>query len=213
MNLLWFLQPTIKYSSKIHGNIIIGSTSGEKAVITGIITQSGGEITAMYHQVIDSLYTHHFQPKNILLLGVGAGTVITQIRRLDKKVPILGIELDPVMLQIAKKHFSLKQSLRQTYIQTDAISYIEKTVKSSSFDLIIVDLFVGPLNPAKARTKQFLQKLKDTITPHGTILYNAHYQKKKAQEYTKFKHHADGLFSTVREVFSYPLNRVLVLEK
>lgn len=211
MNFGWLhIKRPRTYTSKIHGIITVG-TSKNKGLFAGGVTQSGGEIAKMWDTVIHSYYQQFPKPKTILVLGVGGGSVIHAIRNHDQKTRIIGVEKDPVMKQIASNEFGLKDDRKQTIIIADAISYIDKEKKH--YDLIIVDLYIGPLNPVKSRTKVFLQKLKKTMKSKGAIFYNAHYQKKNSSEYEKFRKVTDTLFTQTEEVFSYPLNRVLRLQR
>ena len=151
---------------------------------------------------------------NILLLGVGGGSVIHAIRRYDKQAMITGIELDPVMKEVAQKQFGIKEDKKQKIIIADAIAWTKKQSRISRlvYGTIIVDLYIGPLNPDKSRTKVFFMQLKKLVKPHGIILYNAHYQKKNIGEYEAFRKIIDKTFENVEEVFTYPLNKVLLLK-
>jgi spermidine synthase len=209
MNIFWFLKPKVTYQSKINGKITIGLREGNKALFSGNVTQSGGEIKPMWDEVMADFYKRNLKPKQILILGVGGGSVIHTIRHYDKNANILGIEIDPVMKQVANEQFGIKENTKQKIIIADAISYLFKQTKPQSFDLIIVDLYIGPLNPEKGRTKKFLEQLKKVLKPKGTVLFNAHYQQKNVDEYKTFRKKTDAIFTKIEAVFSYPLNRVL----
>ena len=223
MKINWLsIEKPITYKSKINGTITIGKRNNEKALYAGGVTQSGGEITPMWDEVIGNLYkggipdqVRDDKDKNILVLGVGSGSVIHAIRNHDKTANILGIELDPVMKQAAIEQFGIKETKLQKIIIADAITWIQKQSRISElvYGTIIVDLYIGPLNPPKARTKKFLMQLNKMFKPKGIILYNAHYQKKNTGEYEAFRKITDKIFSNAEEVFSYPLNRVLLLRK
>lgn len=215
--MIWNPFRRITYQSNINGVITIGKRHSEKALYAGGVTQSGGEIAPMWDTVIGNVYRDsHAKPQNdILILGVGGGSVIHAIRKHDKKAFITGIELDPVMKQVAFEEFGIKENAKQKIIIADAKQWIQKQSRTSRlvYGTIIVDLYIGSLNPPKARTKAFLEQLKTLAKPHGIIIYNAHYQKKNKGEYEEFRKTTDAIFENVEEVFVYPLNRVLVLKK
>lgn len=231
---MWNPFKKITYQSDINGVITIGKRNNEKALYSGGVTQSGGEIAPMWDEVIRKIYNNRHSGKQsasrilkkndpgqarmtntILVLGVGGGSVIQAIRKHDRKALITGIELDPVMKQVAFEQFGIKESKKEKIIIANAIEWIQKNhqVRGLVHGLIIVDLYIGSLNPLHARKRKFLEQLKSILKPKGIILYNAHYQTKNKGEYEAFRKMTDKTFQSVEEVFAYPLNRVLLLRK
>lgn len=85
-----------------------------------------------------------FAPENIervLVLGVGGGAVICQLEHLLNVREVVGVELDPVHIAIAKKQFGLGGKKHVSLVQADAIEWLRR-YKGKPFDLIIDDLFV-----------------------------------------------------------------------
>jgi spermidine synthase len=165
----------------------------------------------MWNEVITHFYKNGGNPKNILILGVAAGSVIHAIRAHSKSAKIIGIEIDPMMKQIATQHFAIHESKNQKIVIADAIPYLFK--QTQTYDLIIVDLYIGPLNPQKSRTKKFIEQLKVVLKKNGVVFYNAHYQKKNTYEHENFLKKVTRVFPTTTEVFAYRLNRVLRLQR
>lgn len=77
--------------------------------------------------------------KNILVLGVGGGAVIQQFQYFLKPENIIGIELNPNHLYVAKKYFGVKGD-NVSLIQADAIKWVNSN-RDKKFDLIVDDLF------------------------------------------------------------------------
>lgn len=155
-----------------------------------------------------------FEIRNCLILGVGGGDVINTLKKYYPEIEITAIEIDPVMIMIAQKYFGLDTSNIHVII-ADAISWIRKHMSSRShkgkFDLTVVDLFVGKLNPPTCRTLNFLLKLKELSSKESIILYNSHYQEGDKSEYERFLKDCGLVFETKKEVFHYRNNRVLLL--
>lgn len=209
----WNLFKKITYQSPINGEITLGTQKNEKAIFAGGVTQSGGELVSMWDTVIGELYRKNFRVKHFLLLGVGAGMIFRVIKHYYPKAKMVGIEIDPVMKQIAIEQFDWKDTKSQEIIIADAISWLRNDIPKKKFDLIAVDLFIGPFNAPKTRSKKFLESLKKRLNSKGVILYNTHYRKENPNEYKKFCSMLKPLFESKNEVFSYPLNRVLLLEQ
>lgn len=87
-------------------------------------------------------------PRNVLLLGVGGGTVIRQLQQLFPKVRITGVDLSKVHLDIARRFFGVDENHAEL-IEADAITWLRNCRRK--FDFIIDDLFGGTAgDPARA---------------------------------------------------------------
>jgi SAM-dependent methyltransferase len=73
--------------------------------------------------------------------GVGRGSVARALRALDREAEIVGVELNPEVLRLARRHFDLDR-LGVELVAGDALEYLRRGRRR--FDLIVEDLFVGP---------------------------------------------------------------------
>jgi spermidine synthase len=90
------------------------------------------------------------KPQRVLVLGVGGGAIIRQLHQLVQPAEIVGIELDPIHLQIAKRHFGLARKAQVRVIAADAIAWLH-SYRGRKFDLIVDDLFSeNGSNPQRA---------------------------------------------------------------
>lgn len=89
---------------------------------------------------IPALFVDAKKINRVLILGVGGGTVIRLLKTLIHPCHMIGIELNPVHLEIARKFFGVIKSNHLKLIQDDAIDWI-KSYTGEPFDLIIEDLF------------------------------------------------------------------------
>lgn len=78
--------------------------------------------------------------RRVLVLGVGGGAVIRQLEQLVQPESIVGVELDPVHLRIAHRHFGLNQLPTVSLVEADARKWLQ-AYSGPAFDLIIDDLF------------------------------------------------------------------------
>ena len=79
--------------------------------------------------------------RRVLLLGVGGGSVARALRALDLRAEIVGVEFDPEVLRLARRHFGL-DALRLELVVDDALDVLSR--ERRGFDLIVEDLFIGP---------------------------------------------------------------------
>ena len=92
---------------------------------------------------------------------------------LSQKFPwlkIIGVEIDPVMIDITKEYFGLGDGRNLRIFKTDAQKFIR--TNRSKFDLILVDLFLGPNYPVQFEEAEFLQKLSQTLSKNGIVIFN-----------------------------------------
>ncbi len=110
--------------------------------------------------------------QNILILGLGGGSVVKTLREDFKYLhKITAIDIDPVILKIADEEFGVSESKNLTIICADAYAYIAQN--QETFDLIILDLFIDTSVPHCFYEIFFWQKIVNAIQSKGTILFNA----------------------------------------
>ena len=89
--------------------------------------------------------------RRILVLGVGGGATLLQLRHLLKPRRIIGVDSDPVHLDIAARFFGADRD-RITLKHADARAWLDR-YSGRPFDLIIEDLFVDegrePVRPVQ----------------------------------------------------------------
>lgn len=213
MNWFSFFAPQVLefFHSQFNGEIKIVESFGKKAIYVDGAPQSGAEIGPMWKKVIERIKNHELRIKNALILGVGGGNIIKELLENYPNTAIVAVEIDPIMIKLAKKYFDLNLNSPSRIIISDAFSWIKKVSSKKKFDLIVVDLFIGKLNPKESRNAAFLSYLKRLVNK-GFILYNSHYQGEKKHDYDKFIITCKSIFKNVKEVFRYPHNRVLLLQ-
>ena len=118
-----------------------------------------------------------FYPKNsiqrVLVLGVGGGAVIQLLQHYIKPTEIIGVELNPVHIMLAKRYFGITNKLAQL-VQADAVKWLDD-YSGPPFDMIIEDLFGEqdgePVRAVKAN-KLWIEKLNSHLSPEGVLVMN-----------------------------------------
>ncbi len=118
--------------------------------------------------------------RNVLLFGFGAGSLATELNRLNMKVD--AVEMDARMLPIAKKYFYFEDSATN-FIVDDARHYI-KTV-NKKYDLIVFDVLNGEVQPSYVFTSESFRELKNLLNDDGIIIieFQEVYEKKRTTVY------------------------------
>lgn len=135
------------------GKIKVLKFQGKFSVTVNGIEQSGPWVKKVWSKV-------PLEGKNVLILGYGCG-VISEL--LSENSKITGMEIDPKMVKIGRKYFKPKGKV----LIGDA-----QKVPNGKFDLILVDLYVGQNFPKKFASPEFLQKLTQTVSKNGLVVFN-----------------------------------------
>ena len=145
------------------------------------------------------------------MLGVGGGTAINILKKRYPKIFIRGVDIDPEIVNLSLKSKLFQKDRLNEFEIADALTWVIKD--KQRYDLIVVDLYLGALNPDKARQKPFLLQVKSLLKKDGIILYNCHYQKGHEADYKVFRGVTDEVFSQVEEIFIYPKNKILLFTR
>lgn len=112
-------------------------------------------------------------PKNILIAGLGGGTLPTALHELypDAKIEIL--EIDQAVVNVAKKFFNFQESENVSTQVVDARVFIKRAgLQGRQFDFIVLDAFTGEYIPEHMLTQEFLEEVKQVLTPDGVVISN-----------------------------------------
>jgi spermidine synthase len=141
------------------------------AVQSAILKSSPEQLVMQNLQYLMGILLFIDAPKKILLLGVGAGSLVHFLRFHFADSHITGIDLDETLLQTAQRDMLLPVAGEKlTYVIDDARKYIENC--SAQFDLIVVDIFDGSQTPAWVFSLDFTRKLQGCLSPRGALAYN-----------------------------------------
>lgn len=119
-------------------------------------------------------FSHAFQwnrkPRNILHLGLGAGSLHRYMRDLQPNAFIRSVEIDPAVLSIAARDFGIPETPLDEYLIDDARAYSRKT--AVTYEFIFVDVYSPRGIPQNLLTFEFLKDLQRILCPGGVIGWN-----------------------------------------
>lgn len=154
----FFPEVLQKFKSKFNSDIELVKFGGHLRLDMGGLTQSGWIIEQIWSKALKKLITRDFSPKNILILGFGAGSSAKLLHKRWPNAKITGVEIDPVVIDISKKYFNVAKIPKLKIVNADAVKFLT-VQKPNSFDLILVDCYLGDQVPAKLSSQTFLKKL------------------------------------------------------
>lgn len=109
---------------------------------------------------------------SVLLLGLGGGSVIQTLRNdFNYSKHIEAVEIDPVIIEIAKTEFGIIENEYLKIHCIDALNFVKENTKH--FDLIIIDLYIDLDVPDPFLSIAFWDRVLSLKSSKGTILFNA----------------------------------------
>ena len=133
---------------------------------------SGAKYTDMLHLPFLFFKAQDYTPRNCLIVGGGGGVVPTVFRKAYPDLEIDVVEIDPVVLEMAKRFFAFKtgeDDEKTTTTIMDGRVFLRETDKT--YDLIILDAFTGGRPPFHLMTREFLQLVKSRLTPEKGVAH------------------------------------------
>jgi spermidine synthase len=127
-------------------------------------------------------YTEYFQMPwlwntqlvNVLMIGLGAGTTQRAFEHYYPEVRVETVEIDPVVLQVAREYFQFKEGERQKVWVEDGRVFLRRN--PTRRDLIILDAYVqgryGSAIPQHLATREFFELVRERLTTNGIVAYN-----------------------------------------
>ncbi|HAK89590.1 MAG: hypothetical protein A2077_06545 [Nitrospirae bacterium GWC2_46_6] len=123
-----------------------------------------------YRMSIISLAFLDDEPKDILVIGLGAGAVPKYLNRYYPNAAIDVVEIDPEVLTTAQKYFQFKENDRMKVYINDGRMFIKRAKKK--YDLIFLDAYRHGTIPFHLTTREFLAETKKILKPDGAVISN-----------------------------------------
>ena len=108
--------------------------------------------------------------KRVLILGLGGGAISTYLGRFLPHATIDTVELDPGVIDVAKKYFGIRETNRVRFLENDGRVFLNRN--KELYDLIVVDAFTGSYIPFHLMTKEFYRLVRERLAPRGVAAFN-----------------------------------------
>ena len=169
--LLSYIYPVTKtITSKFSGELEITWYNGKKHLNSENANYSYGSLQRILKFGLEKIQLK--KVNSVLVLGMGGGSVIETLRTdFNYSKDIEAVELDPVIVEIAKTEFGITEHKQQKIHCTDAFDFVKTNIKS--FDLIMIDLYIDLDVPDKFLSTTFWDYVLSSKSSKGSILFNA----------------------------------------
>jgi spermidine synthase len=128
------------------------------------------ELPVTYTQFMTVVLAYTAQARTIAEIGLGGGRIATYLHDFLPQSTVTCIELDPGVVELAQRHFGVRQGPRLRLITRDG--RVHMTRERTRYDIILVDAYQGTMVPFHLVTREFYTILKRRLQPGGAVAQN-----------------------------------------
>ena len=130
-------------------------------------------------------------PRRILVVGLGGGTLPSFLHRHYPAAHIDVVDIDPEVVDVARKYFGFREDAKLRAHVADGRKFIEQA--REPYDLVFLDAFGTTAVPAHLTTREFLEAVRRAVKPSGVVIGNLWFR--------QFNKLFDSMVLTYRDVF------------
>lgn len=168
----------------LYRNILVTEEDGERCLLFTLKRSSKSRqscqdmddpqrLVFTYAQLTMSSFAIQAKPKDILVIGLGGGTLPMAYAGLLPEANITAVEIDEAVTKVAKEFFGLQTSEKMKVVEKDARVFVKQALrKKERYDLVVLDAFNGDYIPEHLMTKEFLQEVKSLLSEQGVLVAN-----------------------------------------
>ncbi len=205
---LWLNAQVLHSEKSLYRNIIVEERSNLRCMVFGLHSKNPDNqscfdpdrpdyLVFSYTKLVMAGLSTIPAPENVLIIGLGGGTLPMTIEKLFPKAQIDTVELDEAVLQVAKKWFYYKESTRQKTHILDGRVFVKRQLRlKRNYNLIILDAFNGDYIPEHMMTMEFFDEIKALLGQNGLLIANTFSN-------NKLYHHESVTYQNVFGNFHY----------
>jgi spermidine synthase len=133
-------------------------------------TKDSAELPVQYSRMMMATVMYPPQLHSILELGFGGGRIASYLHQFLPETRITSVELDPVVVELAKKYFDVRDDDRFREVIKDGRLFLANT--KEHYDIILIDAYRDTFVPFQLLTQQFYQLVKDHLNEGGVVAQN-----------------------------------------
>jgi spermidine synthase len=130
-----------------------------------------------YTQTMFSSYLFLPRQKHVLIVGLGAGSMVRFLEHHEPDLKVDVVEIDPVVIEVARDFFGTRASPTVQILERDGFDFLKTT--TTVYDVVYMDAFLKPSEdtdasgtPLRLKTKAFLRGLQERVHAEGLVVFN-----------------------------------------
>ncbi|QDT71943.1 spermidine synthase [Lacipirellula limnantheis] len=159
-------------------SMIFVRDAGEEVLETQMDLRRPADLKFEYLRYLFASYLFQPEPKRVLIVGLGGGSMVHYLQQTDPGVKIDAVEIDPLVVKIAAEMFGTKPAENVKIVTADGFKFIA-AAQDQTYDVIYMDAFLKPSAdtdgtgaPLALRTQQFYKQLQQKLKPGGVVAFN-----------------------------------------
>jgi len=112
-------------------------------------------------------------PRSILIIGLGGGTLPRAVAKLLPNAEIDVVEIDPAVVRVAREYFGYEPGAHQHVYEEDGRAYVRRMLRTlQRYQLIMLDAYDQQYIPEHLLTQEFLTQVRSLLAPNGIVAAN-----------------------------------------
>ena len=151
--------------------------SGEMVVESAVDLDRPHMLQTPYTKTMFASYLFRPKQNRSLIAGLGGGSMLHFLNRFFPENRLDVIEIDPVIVNTAKRFFMVKSGGQNNIIIGDAFKFIDRAPEL--YDVIYLDAYLKPDEktddtgfPLRMKTILFYKKLQSRLKTNGAVVFN-----------------------------------------
>ena len=170
LSYIWSLRICTLHSA-LNGKLEVWYISGKYRLDSEKANYSFGSLHRLFQKVFSEINLTARNPESLLLLGLGAGSVVSVLRdELNMTTRITGVEHDDRIIQLANEYFGIDHYPELTIVHEDAAVFV--AANDQKFDCLVIDLFHDRDVPEKFIQPSFLDHCFRHLSENGILIFN-----------------------------------------
>jgi spermidine synthase len=113
------------------------------------------------------------EPRTILVIGLGGGTLPMTLQKLLPRAAIDTVEVDPAVVRVAQRYFGFRADANLHVAEQDGRSYVRQAIRAGKhYELIMLDAYDNQYIPEHLLTREFLSEVRSLLQPGGIVAAN-----------------------------------------
>ena len=144
---------------------------GGHAIHSAMRLRNPHHLELAYTRSMMAFLLFHPEPKKVLMIGLGGGSLVKYIHRNIPSARVTAIEIEPQVVAAARSYFFLPPDDDRLNVRIgDGAVYVEK--HSRCADVILVDGFGEETLADELATQEFYDHCHDALTEDGILVVN-----------------------------------------
>jgi len=120
--------------------------------------------------------------ERVLLVGLGGGAFARFLRRHFRRASIDVVEVDPVVVRLARRFFGFREDARLELHVEDAQSFVKAARARLPYDFVFLDAYAGAKVPRALASRAFFQRVASLVATGGLVAANVGHPERRTEE-------------------------------